>query len=251
MFKNQYLFLVVLSFCSSFSAQAQMQCLDVFYSRPKLTLPGRQTPPKPIHNSETDRSSGRERTRLLNDSTQVSRDPELLRTLIKNRKYHSLTRNQRGQKIRWFLSLSENGRLYRTVAKYNNSDQVIDIFADEPTVQVQKTYFHSVVETLNLEPLSTEINLPRKGKRELIIQPSILVKLDVKHDISEDMLLTALRRIPKHIKYRPNLDPKFDGKDSFIIFLDLGFRTPLEVVLLHNDNTYSIVTAFFPDVYRY
>jgi len=250
-FQSRSLCLLALIFCSSFPAQAQLLCQSVFYSRPKLSLSGRTTPTL-SEQASADRDRRQRQERLRNDSTQVSRDPELLRSLIKNRKYHSLSRlDSHGKKISWFLSLSDNGRFYRMVVRYDSSGQAVDMFADEPTSQVEKAYFHSIVQTYNIEALSAEINLPRRGKRELIIHPTILVKLDIKHEISGDMLLKALRQIPRHIKYRPNIDPRFAGKDSFLIFLDMSFRTPLEVVMVHEDDAYYIVTAFFPDTYRY
>lgn len=177
-------------------------------------------------------------------------EPALLAELIRNRRYRMLKYQDphTRQLTHWFLSVSDRGRLYRVVLR--TTPQGDQLFADVPLPNLEKVYFNTVAQASRLEPLVVDVKLPQKGRRPLVIAPSILVKLDLKHQITPDFLVETLRQIPQHTKYRPNRASEFEGRDSFLFFLDVGRRVPLEVVILQENNTYYLLTAFFPEVYR-
>lgn len=211
-------------------------------SAPKTSLFGSRN--KPVY------SGPRSSTEASKNS--VYRNPELLKDLIHNRKYGLIrSTSKQGEIVRWFLSLSNNGRLYRVVIRQNSTGKTLDMYAEKPLEKIEKVYYHQIGRNLELEGLHTEIKLPRKGKRELVIEPAVIVKLEVKHEITVTDLIQALRKIPPKIEYRPNKAAHLQGTDSFLFFLDVGARTPLEVVMVHDNNIYTLLTAFFPDFYRH
>ncbi|NQZ20084.1 MAG: hypothetical protein HRT44_12635, partial [Bdellovibrionales bacterium] len=226
---------------------AQSVCSEVFSreateQRTTLSLRGRRSSPARRVNPSV---------RPGRSESQVSRDPELLRALITNRRYPSLVRSLgQGRTQSWFLSLSSNGRLYRVAIMRDVSREITDMIADNPTPQVETLYYNRVAELHRLDPLRAEINLPRKGRRELLVPPEILVKLEVKHELAPGELLQALRRVPRNVQYRRNNSQSYVGRDSFIFFVEIGRERPLEIVMLNEGNGYRLITAFVPEVYR-
>ncbi len=171
--------------------------------------------------------------------------------LIKNRRYLSMSQvNGEGNKNSWFLSQSDNGRLYRVVVNTDRSGKVLDMYADKPTARTEKWYYQAMGRSLNMSPLRGTINLPRKGKRELWVDPSVLVKLDVKHNLSEESLVQALRRVPPNVKYFDVQVSSAGKKDSFLFFMDVGLQHPLKVIMVYEKNTYFLVTAHLDDIHQ-
>jgi hypothetical protein len=187
----------------------------------------------------------------LRSGVPVYRDKDLLEDLVRNRKYPTLTAMERnGHKTVWFLSLSNNGRLYQVSFKQNLEQKIFDIYAEEPSVKIERFYYRQIAERVGLEAHQSTLKLPRFGSRELIIEPAVLIKLEVKHDISLEQLLTALHRVTPKVQYRPNRDPHFAGQDSFLFFVEVGEKKPLEIIMVRDQVSYQLITAFFPDVFR-
>lgn len=246
-----FFILFVLTCCFFSTAQAVYSCKDIFTSPRTLSLPVNPSlsirPRRPV-STEAKKPP---RIDIQNDSAQISRDAELLKELIQNKKFVTLSSvGKDGKNFHWFLSLSENGRVYRVVYRKKGDGSVLDMFADKPSPEMENLYYAKISDHLLLEPYQGVINLPRKGRRNLVIDPKVLVKLAVKHDLSVEILMEALYRIPKGVEYRPNKASAYQGRDSFLFFLDIGQRNPLEVVILFKDNTYFLVTAFVPQVYH-
>ncbi len=244
--------LFLLCGCFSFSSMAvgQYTCKEMYSLSPLNRAPLLNNAPLFGHRQRPEHTGPRSSTEASKNT--VFRNPELLTSLIRNRKYELLRyTNRNGDIIRWFLSLSNNGRLYRVVIRQDTTGKTLDMYAETPLEKMEKEYYHQIGRSLQLEGLHTEIKLPRKGKRELIIEPSVIVKLEVKHEISVEDLIHALRRTPPSVKYRPNRVPHLQGKDSFLFSLDVGTRAPLEIVMVYEKNAYTLLTAFFTDVYQY
>ena len=136
------------------------------------------------------------------------------------------------------------------VIRETSQGKIHSAYADTPAPAAEKAYYHHVVQHLDIAPAQQSLYLPRRGQRDLVVAPEVLVKLLLKHQITMDELLLALGRIPRTVQYRPNRNRAYEGKDSFLIFVDVGRRTPLEVVMLYDEGQYFLLTAFFPDVYR-
>ncbi len=251
MFQRSFVLFLLSSSCFySAIAYGQNTCNEIFTATAPVATPIARNLPLFGTRERPEHTGPRSSTEASKNS--VFRNPELLAGLIRNRKYGLLrSTNRNGEIIRWFLSLSNNGRLYRVVIRQDATGKTLDMYAEKPLEKVEKVYYHQIGRSLELEGLHAEIKLPRKGKRELIIEPSIIVKLELKHEISVGDLIQALRSVPPNVKYRPNHAPHLQGKDSFLFFLDVGARNPLEVVMLYENNAFTLLTAFFTDVYRY
>ncbi len=215
---------------------AQYSCRDLFSTKilPKTIVPSAST-------------------ESVGAFSHVYRTPELLNELVHNKKYPMLEHKEskNGHHVRWFLSVSNKGRLYRFVMRTTNplKPQDRDIYADIPTQHVESLYYHQAAEARHLQPVAIPLTLPQRGRKELTIPAHILVKLDLKHNINAEELVSILQKSTRYIKLFPNNDSHFEGKDSFKFFIDIpGHPTPLIVILLQENNTYTLITAFFPDV---
>lgn len=175
---------------------------------------------------------------------------ELLKELIHNRTLPIVSGEKDSAQNRswWFLSHSNEGETYLVTVWKKVTGEVVTMRAEVLTPAAEKKYFVKAAQFLT--PVETMVDLPRKGRRKLVISPEVQVKLWEKHSLRPQHLVEAFKSISPNVKYRENKHIHFQGRDSFIFFLDTGKAVPLEVVLLHENNVYILVTAFYPDVYR-
>jgi hypothetical protein len=237
---------ITILFCSDW-VRAQDSCQALFNApRTKLSL----NRPQPLVDTSI-RSADANDTQ----SARVSRDINFIKELFANNPFKGVPLIQyhdrrSGHHLSWFLSVSNNNRLFRVVIRETSQGTIHSAYADTPDPNVEKTYYRHVVQHLRIAPTRQSLFLPRRGQRELVVAPEVTVKLLLKHQLTMDEFLLALGRIPRSVQYRPNRDRRYQGKDSFLIFVDVGRRTPLEVVMLYDQDQYFLLTAFFPDVYR-
>lgn len=175
---------------------------------------------------------------------------DLLKELIQNRTLPIVAGEKDSVQNRswWFLSHSRDGESYLVTVWKKRTGEVISMKAEVLTPAFEKKYFMQAAQFL--APVEVLVDLPRKGRRKLFIAPEVQVKLWEKHGLRPQHLVEAFKKISPNIKYRENKHIKYQGRDSFIFFVETGSAVPLEVVILNENNVYVLITAFYPDVYR-
>lgn len=181
------------------------------------------------------------------------RDKELLEALIKNKKFPMLPFTYKGRSFLRFFSRSNTGRLYNVIIEKGDEGLhgVRDMYAETPHPEVEKFYYRWLAKNMEAAEDFGEVKFPRKGRRSLVIPKNVQIKLELKHDVRVDELAAALRRLPQKVRYHRNTHAQHATSDTFLIFVDIGREKPLEVVVLHEDGAYLVMTAFFPRVYKY
>ena len=242
-------------FCRT--VHAEYSCRQIFTpetsSRSTLSLPGTpsQSTPEKTQTSRNDPNRSSEIDKDPLTGNEIYRDRRLIHELYTNKIFSLVSSpNSMGGKDVWFLATNSRGRLYRLVFRQDKFNKNVETFADTPSAKMEQNYYKIMAENYNAN-LTFEVNLPRKGRRDLVIKPEVAIKLAVKHNMTVEELVKAIRSVPKGVRYHPNNATAYAGKESFIFFIEMGARTPLEVVIVFENNAYQLVTAFFPEVYRF